>query len=319
MKYAIISDIHGNLPALRAVLADAESHGADVYLFLGDYASSFPWGQGVVDVIRRLAAEKSIVAIQGNGEGYFAGLRGQTDFSHEQFKPVYWAYRTLSAENLDWLFALPETASVFDPEGKITIYLNHDMDIFYRKTSPRIELFHSRHVREIRSREVFTHEEYLTRAREALFSRPDAVAEIDALPDGVHLFGHNHLQFHAYYGENGEKLFINPGSCGEPLDWNADAAYTLLNVASSGTTVTERRVKYDTHATAEALDASEFTTYAPEWSKIMKAELLSGKDFFGIFVRHVRETGEKMGFPQNPEIPASPEVWNAAVKTWRMD
>ena len=37
MKFAIISDIHGNLPSLNAVLEDAERNGAESYIFVGDY------------------------------------------------------------------------------------------------------------------------------------------------------------------------------------------------------------------------------------------------------------------------------------------
>ena len=43
MKYAVISDIHGNLPALKVVLADAEKQGADAYIFGGDYCLSGPY------------------------------------------------------------------------------------------------------------------------------------------------------------------------------------------------------------------------------------------------------------------------------------
>jgi len=50
MKYAIISDIHGNLFAFKEVLADAKAQGVDMYLLIGDYASSFPWGNDVWDV-----------------------------------------------------------------------------------------------------------------------------------------------------------------------------------------------------------------------------------------------------------------------------
>ncbi|MCL2357492.1 MAG: metallophosphoesterase family protein [Defluviitaleaceae bacterium] len=301
MKYAVISDIHGNFPAFRAVLADAEAHGANAYLLLGDYASSFPWGNDVVTAIRGL---KNAVAIAGNGETYFSGLTPDSDFTHEQFKPVYWSYRELSRENLEYLAALPETATIRK------IHLHHSMSLFYRAN--RIEIFHSGPFREMMSAQIFSRDEYRARAREALLSRPDVIAEIAALPDGVYLFGHNHLQFHTQIDG---KLFVNPGSCGEQLDWETTAAYTLLTCDGNDTIVTERRVRYDIHAVAAELDASEFTAYAPVWSKIMKAELLSGIDYFGIFVKHLYETGRAMGFC---ETPVRNEVWDAALKTWEV-
>ena len=48
MRYAILSDIHGNRFALEAALADAQSQGADMYLLLGDY-NGFPWGNEVIN------------------------------------------------------------------------------------------------------------------------------------------------------------------------------------------------------------------------------------------------------------------------------
>ena len=42
MKYAIISDIHGNLPALNEVIDNARKNGAESYIFVGDYCLSNP-------------------------------------------------------------------------------------------------------------------------------------------------------------------------------------------------------------------------------------------------------------------------------------
>ena len=49
MRYAIFSDIHGNLPALQAALCDAKGYSVDKYLFLGDYIRDFPWPNEVVE------------------------------------------------------------------------------------------------------------------------------------------------------------------------------------------------------------------------------------------------------------------------------
>ena len=43
MKLAVISDIHGNLPALDAVIEDAEKQNVDAYIFAGDYCISNPY------------------------------------------------------------------------------------------------------------------------------------------------------------------------------------------------------------------------------------------------------------------------------------
>jgi predicted phosphodiesterase len=62
---ALLYDIHGNLPALEAVLTDAETEGVDRYLFGGDYASWAPWP---TETLERLRSIPNATWIRGNGE-----------------------------------------------------------------------------------------------------------------------------------------------------------------------------------------------------------------------------------------------------------
>jgi predicted phosphodiesterase len=62
---ALLYDIHGNVPALDAVLADAERAGADAYLLGGDYGA---WGPDPLECIERLRALPHTTWIRGNGE-----------------------------------------------------------------------------------------------------------------------------------------------------------------------------------------------------------------------------------------------------------
>ena len=308
MKYAIISDVHGNHHAFEAVIADARAQGVDMFLLLGDYTNSFPYGNDVVETLRKL---NPIFAIQGNGEGYLMNLRGQNplELTHEQFKPVYWGYQTLSHKNYEYLANLPKAMTISDLGTEI--HLAHTMNLFYR--TPEIKLFHSHHRRAMMNSDPFTHAQYLIRARNALLSCHEAMLEMIQLPKGIYLFGHNHMQFHM---EHDGRLFINPGSCGEPLDWNTDASYTILTLSESKWDVAERRVKYNLDLVADGLVDSGFSAYAPMWSEIMKLELFSAKDYFMAFVVHVIETGRKMGFP---DVPVNNAVWDVAVKSWDAD
>jgi len=308
MKYAIISDIHGNIHAFNAVLADAEAQDVDRYLLIGDYASSFPFGNDVVNTMRGI---KSATIVRGNGEDYFLDLqkRNSKDLTAEQFKPLYWSYNTLSAENLEYLAGLPAAATISD--NNTEIHLTHAMNLFYR--TPSIALFYSNEFRKLMAKSPFTHEEYLIRARDALLSTPGVMAEIDALPRGIYLLGHNHLQFHmAHEG----RIFINPGSCGEPLNWKPGASYSILTVSESGWAVDERHVAYDLNLAAEGLRTSGYAKYAPIWSNIMEKQLFSAQDYFFTFVLHIVETGRKMGCTSSP---VSNDVWDVAVKTWDID
>ncbi|MDQ3722352.1 MAG: metallophosphoesterase, partial [Actinomycetota bacterium] len=62
---ALIYDVHGNLPALEVVLADADDQGADGYFVGGDVALFGPWPEATVARLRELAPA---TWIRGNGE-----------------------------------------------------------------------------------------------------------------------------------------------------------------------------------------------------------------------------------------------------------
>jgi len=306
MKYAIISDVHGNNLALQAVLADAKAQGIDKYLFIGDYAGSGgPQANAAVDTIRNTSPA---IVIKGNGEGYFDELRGKnfSELTNQQMKPTYWTYNHLSPQNLDYFTNLPETATITD--GTFNIHLAHSMNLFFRL--PRVELFHSREFRILMSQDQFTHEEYLLFARATLLSAPGVLDDIHKMDEGIYLFGHNHLQFNMEYEG---RVFINPGSCGQPLDCDTRASYTVLTINDNGYHIEERRVEYDVDQAINELDLCGFTEYAPVWSQVIKLSLKTASDYFDPFIMHVVETGRKMGEYTQP---VSNAVWDAAVETW---
>ena len=313
MTYAIISDIHGNIHGLDAILADAQSHGVDKYLLLGDYASMFPFGNDVVNRIRGL---DNALAIRGNGEDYFINFLREKpeDMTAKQYRPLYWGFRSLSPENLAYVTTLPDTAT--STEGDWDIQLAHGSSIFYR--TPKIDLFFSHPLSCIRQRIPYTQEEYLSLAKAAVLACPEAVDEILALPKGMYLFGHNHVQFHM---EHEGRIFINPGACnscsvnsrghGEPT-----VNYTILTVDGGQWVVTERQVGYDYIAAIEGMHTTGYAAFAPEWSKVTEAEMRTGRNYTTPFVYHIVATGKKMGVG---EMHGNNAVYDEAVKTWDID
>ena len=102
---AVLYDIHGNLPALEAVLADAEDAGADRFLLGGDYGTPSPWPH---ETLARLRELPKATWIRGNGERW---LREQPEISmviqaYEEFEGV------LADEEVDWLYGLPVEAEL---------------------------------------------------------------------------------------------------------------------------------------------------------------------------------------------------------------
>ena len=68
MTLAVLYDVHGNLPALDAVLEDARFHGAERFMLGGDYSLFGPWPGETVARLRELPA----AWIRGNGERWTA-------------------------------------------------------------------------------------------------------------------------------------------------------------------------------------------------------------------------------------------------------
>jgi predicted phosphodiesterase len=101
---ALIYDVHGNLPALEAVLRDARTAGADRYLLGGDYALFGAWPRETVGRLRELDADW----IRGNGERWTAAPEDAPD---QVQAAIARCRELLGDEVIDELARLPETLS----------------------------------------------------------------------------------------------------------------------------------------------------------------------------------------------------------------
>jgi len=98
MRIAVISDIHGNLPALEAVLADITRTGADVTVNLGDVVSGPLWPRETADLLMPM----NLPTIRGNHERQLLTQR------REQMSPAdACADALLAPAQRDWLRSLP--------------------------------------------------------------------------------------------------------------------------------------------------------------------------------------------------------------------
>lgn len=89
MVYAVISDIHGNYSAFKAVVGDAMAKGAEAFLLLGDYIRDTPTLNEVIDTIRTLP---NCTAILGNGDIGVVSLdnTNSEQCDYEQMQPNFW-------------------------------------------------------------------------------------------------------------------------------------------------------------------------------------------------------------------------------------
>jgi len=99
-------DIHGNLPALERILAEADGLGIDRWLLGGDYGTPSPWPD---ETLARLEALPNATWIRGNGERW---LR-EPPLDRPEVMEVYDAFRGSMNEKLvDWLYGLPVQAEL---------------------------------------------------------------------------------------------------------------------------------------------------------------------------------------------------------------
>ena len=117
-RLAVLSDIHGNVAALEAALADVKKHKPDRILVAGDLVFYGPRPSETVDRLRALEADGAAI-IAGNTDvavadfDYAAAFPWLDDVPAGHRAAAEWAHEQLSEEQLDWLRGLPSERRVW--------------------------------------------------------------------------------------------------------------------------------------------------------------------------------------------------------------
>ena len=231
LRIALFSDIHGNLAALDAVLADIDARGVDERYCLGDLVGYGPDPAGVVDRIRGL----DIPTVLGNYDDGVGARRGECGcyYATTQARADGAASYAFTAAAIDderaaWLAALPRELRL--EKGALRVLLTHG--------SPR------------------RMNEYLLPDRTDQFLARLA----DAADADVVCVGHVHIAYHrTLRGSDGRTVhYISTGSVGKPKDGDSRACWVELTLDGAAGTVDTRfhRVGYDVDATADAMRAA---------------------------------------------------------------
>ena len=230
IRYALISDIHANLPALRAVLADIDQRGdVSAIYHLGDLTGYSPWPNETVALLR----ERAIPGIAGNYDSTVAtdykhcGCRTETpheeELAHVSFE---WTRTHVTPDTKKYLAGLPFRLDIRPLGGHVA--------------GPTITLVHGNQT---------LNTVYVTEDRPDSFLEKMAVA-IGARSEDVICFGHTHRPWQRIVGG---VQFVNTGSVGRPKDGDWRACYALLSIESSGARVEFVRVAYDVEEVARAI------------------------------------------------------------------
>ena len=310
MKYAIISDIHGNLPALKAVLDDAGEKGIKNYIVAGDYCLSGPFPNECISILRQL---DNAYIIRGNEEQYLENLNGvdQVNWTDGQMQISYWCYRNISKENLDYLFNLPHAID-FKCNG-LGIHIAHSEKAFIEESRLGEKTGPAMLAMEFGDKSI-TGERLKEYVDTSIKNCPDFEIVLKNLEAGVYIFGHTHVQWD--YEDNEKNiLLINPGSCGLPLDGITDSVpYSILDVSNDGNTKVEKcRIPFDTGRYIETLKRTSQYNEANVWSKVIIKELMSAKEHLTFFLRFVNKYAEKIN---DKKRPFSIDTWEKAFELW---
>ena len=246
MRYALISDVHANLPALEAVLADIEQRQPpiDATYHLGDLVGYAPWPNEVVAILRN----RAIPGVAGNydstvGTAYkHCGCKyedpRQEALSHESYA---WTLAHTSDETKAQLRALPFRLDLRPLGGHVsgsTAILVHGtptLNTLYW-TADRADSF-------------------CTKMAQTAGARPgDAIA-----------FGHTHLPWHR---EIEGIHFVNTGSVGRPKDGDWRAGYVVLEIGEGPVKIELVRVAYDVERVARGIVDSELPN---EFAEFLRA------------------------------------------------
>jgi predicted phosphodiesterase len=315
MKIALIADVHGNIFALDAVLDDAVKSGADTYVFVGDYIFDMPFSNEVTKRIRNLQTASSVHIIAGNKEARLTGYinADKTAWIYEQMGAVYQAFRELKTDNLDWLKSLPETLTITLPSNRKLLAKHIFTPLFPGGTGidrTRNAFNSSGCFMKEHEKNVFTHDEYLEQIRETLAGNSYAgrFSEYDA---DIIVSGHTHLQWYAF---SGNKLLINPGGCGQPLDGNPRAPYTLLTVTEESVQIDERRIWYDVNAAIAAARKTEIYKHGHIFLESCFLSMRSGYAYMTELRETARRIAAEHGASTPVREPVDNDIWRLAGK-----
>lgn len=222
---AVLADIHGNIAALDAVLADLAMQPHDETVIAGDLMLHGCFPAAVLARLRPL----NFPTVQGNTDLYVA--RGDDN------RAVDWTRKQIGTEGIAYLQSLPFDHRVTPPGG-----VSPDDDLLIVHATPT-------DVRGV----IITQPHPLRKRKE-----PTPEAEATALLGGARanliVYGHIH---HASAGSIGERRVASIGSVGFPLDGDTRAAYALVMWDGNCWQIAHRRVQYNHKAVADAFERTD--------------------------------------------------------------
>lgn len=252
MRIAIIADIHGNLPALEAALADVEKLRPDTLVVAGDVVDGGPDSAGCWERVKALGCP----VLRGNHERYvydFGTEQADPQWTDPQFGPLHYARAELTNAQIAELAALPFRWTDAAAPGLLVVH-----------ASPRGD-----------NDSVFA------------YTADEVVGQMFGGASGFPLIvrGHNHQCAQREW--SGGRI-VTSGSVGLAQDGNPSAQYVILERASGerdGWRVRHRTVRYDVHATLRRFQDSGYLDRAGPMGRLFYREVATATHQIVPFLR----------------------------------
>lgn len=218
MRIAVLSDVHGNMRALEAVLADAAS--VDLVVANGDLLSFGPRPAETLALLRSLP---NVLFVSGNNDRYLVERRWQRHPSDgweaEAFANLEWTADALGDEAVNFVGSWP--------------FVQH------LPTRPAMAVFHASPLADNIGMFPWTSDEELAHM-------------VRDVPEPVVLCGHTHLLMERSLRRH---RIISDGSAGFPFDRDLRPSYVILEDSTGDIELTIRRVSYDIDAAVRELES----------------------------------------------------------------
>ena len=229
MKIAVISDIHGNMEAIEAVMEDIEQQGCEKLFVLGDYAMAGPEPAEAVKYFMKRQDDPNVVMIQGNTDSMIV------DYSFD-------LYDELKEK-------APIMAEALKSDAKL---LNDSQKEFLKMLPAQNEV-------EICGVKFLLVHGSPRQNNENIFPNLK-IEEVEEMVEGVDadviLCGHTHIP--CGYQTNTKKTVVNVGSVGRPFTNNPQCCYLIANVHNGVIEFVHRLINYDKETAAKILAGRNF-------------------------------------------------------------
>jgi hypothetical protein len=312
MRIAIMADIHGNIHALEAVMAELERLQPDQVVVDGDLINAVPFSAEVIDTLRA----QNWVVVRGNHEFYYLNHGTQRAIPGSEdparWGQLHWLMEHISPQQGAYLAVLPDECTFYVP-GTQPLRISHGVPGrnrvgFYRSQSDAAIAAEIDHVREQTLISAHTR----VQIDRHILLDSDFQAELAAAPHaGGELHSHSfptHRHWHV----------INPGSVGLPLDGRPLAQFAVIesvpeHVTRGGWRVSHQAVAYDRRPALEAYHTRGMLEAGGVMSRLFLWELVTAEQEIVRFYRWAFSNG------RDPDKEAIGDVYDHYVRVTGRD